>query len=435
MSGGAGYRARFIRRLGRLAARLVYRDIDVHLAPGLTAGGPVLAVSNHFGGLSDGVLLVDSLPRMPRIVARDVIWRVPVVGAIASQIGMIPVHRAADGGPTGNDEMFASAYRALAEGELVLIFPEGVTQDVPHMATVRTGAARIVLGARRSGVAGIRVLPVGIHYEDKAGIRSRALVNVGQPVDLDAWSAERPGGVPDGAEDRAAVTDLTELIDARLRMAAPDFPDWPTADDLAGAAEVLLNDVDQAPIRYGDRELLAGRLNRAGEPGRTALVEVSGRYREQVHRARTADRTIATAGSAKPRSRQWLLDLVLVLLLLPYAVLGLIAALLPVLAVTLTQRLPVAPAVRASLVPGVALLTYLLELGVLAWRGFGEGGWQSGVLVLLLFPFLVAAMLLVQERGASLWRRWRRSRRPAPADLKRLATLRAEVSERAWGAL
>ena len=120
------------RRLARMAANLVYRDIDVHLPAEPIPDGPVLAVANHFGGLADGVLLVDSAPRMPRVVARDVIWKVPVVGRLATGIGMIPVHKAADGGArASNDEMFASAYRALGDRDLVLIFPEGVTQDVP----------------------------------------------------------------------------------------------------------------------------------------------------------------------------------------------------------------------------------------------------------------------------------------------------------------
>ena len=187
-----------LRRLARMTANLVYRDIDVHVASGPAAGRPILAVANHFGGLADGVLLVDSSPRMPRVVARDVIWKVSLIGRLATAAGMIPVHRAADGGARAtNDQMFAAAYDSLREGEVILIFPEGVTQDVPHMAEGKTGAARIAHGARESGVEGICIQPVGVHYENKAGFRSRALVTLGPLIDLDASNARaRCGALP-----------------------------------------------------------------------------------------------------------------------------------------------------------------------------------------------------------------------------------------------
>ena len=419
-------------------ARLVYRDIDVRRPESAIAEGPVLAVANHFGGLSDGVLLIDASPRMPRVIARDLIWKVPVVGQLANALGMIPVHRAADGAGTSNDHAFASAYEALGHGDLVLIFPEGVTQDVPYMAEVHTGAARIALGARRSGVAGIRIVPIGLHYENKAGFRSRALVNVGDPIDLDAWADTRAGGVADGADDRAAVNDLTALIDTRLRRAAPDFADWPTADALETAAEVLLNDVDPAPaggLQYGDRALLADRLNRLPEPERGDLVAAGSAYEAAVARARTSDRKIATTSSPAPRSWRWVGNALLVLLLLPYALMGLLVAALPLLVVFIVSRLPIAPAVRATVVPAVALLTFLAEWALFSWQSLRDGGWELGLAAVVLFPFLVAAMFYVLERIALLWRRWRRSRRPSPAALADLQSLRTQVSEKAWAAL
>lgn len=431
-------RGRIPRRLVRGLARLVYRDIDVRLPASGFPDGPVLAVANHFGGLSDGVLLIDAAPRMPRVIARDLIWKVPVVGQLATAVGMIPVHRAADGAGTSNDQAFASAYEALRHDDVVLIFPEGVTQDVPYMAEVHTGAARIVLGARRSGVAGIHVVPIGLHYENKAGFRSRALVNVGEPIDLDAWAGSRPGEVADGADDRAAVVDLTALVDARLRTAAPDYPDWATADALEAAAEVLLNDVDPAPTagtQYGDRALLADRLNRLPEPERSALITVGSEYESALARSHTADRAIATVASPAHRSWRWLGNAALVLLLLPYALMGLLVAALPLLVVVIVSRLPIAPAVRATVVPAVALLAFLLEWAWFSWQSLRDGGWEFGLLAVVLFPFMVAAMLYVLERVALLWRRWRRGRRPASAALAELQALRAEVSRRAWAAL
>ena len=426
------------RRLVRGLARLVYRDIDVRLPESAFADGPVLAVANHFGGLSDGVLLIDASPRMPRVIARDLIWKVPVVGQLATAVGMIPVHRAADGAGASNDQAFASAYEALRHDDLVLIFPEGVTQDVPYMAEVHTGAARIALGARHSGVGGIRIMPIGLHYENKAGFRSRALVNVGDAIDVDAWADTRPGDVADGADDRDAVSDLTALIDERLRRSAPDFPDWPTADALELTAEVLLNDVDPAPaagMQYGDRALIADRLNRMPEPRRSELIAVGTEYESALARAGTSDRAIATISSPARRSWRWLGDAALVLLLLPYALMGLLVAAFPLLVVFIVSRLPIAPAERATFVPAVALLTFLAEWALFSWQSLRNGGWELGLAAVVLFPFLVAALFYVFERVALLWRRWRRSRRPKAAELARLQDLRAQVSSRAWEAL
>lgn len=434
---GARPRGGVPRRLARMAAHLVYRDVDVHLPAEPLPDGPVLAVSNHFGGLADGVLLVDSAPRMPRVVARDVIWKIPVVGWMATGIGMIPVHKAADGGArASNDEMFASAYRALGEGDMVLIFPEGVTQDVPHMAEVRTGAARIVLGARESGVSGIRILPMGVHYENKAGFRSRALVNVGSPIDLDDW-VRGSGPVVGGADDREAVRGLTALVNDRLRLVAPDYPDWEQAHALESVAEVLLTDVDPGlspPMQYGDVALLASRLNRAPDPDREQVVAAGREYREALRAAGTSDHAVATATDPAPRSWAWLRDLALVVLLAPFALMGLLAAAIPLLLVLIASKLRIAPAVRATVVPGLTLLLFLGEW-VLFTVQSGSDGLTIELAALVLFPFFVAALFLVIERMTLLWQRWRRRRRPAAAESARLQQLRSDVAGKGWAAL
>jgi hypothetical protein len=263
-------------------------------------------------------------------------------------------------------------------------------------------------------------------------------VNVGEPIGLDEWAAGRPDGVPEGADDRAAVLDLTSLIDARLRSAAPDFPDWPTATALEEAATVLLNDVDPTPpggMQYGDRALLADRLNRIPEPQRRELITVASEYESAITRAGTSDRAIATDSSPGPRSWRWLGSAALVLLLLPYALMGLVVAALPLLIVFIVSRLPIAPAVRATVVPAVALLVFLAEWALFTWQSVRDDGWELGLAAVVLFPFMVAAMFYVFERVALLWRKWRRSRRPAPVELARLQTLRAEVAQRAWAAL
>lgn len=262
------------------------------------------------------------------------------------------------------------------------------------------------------------------------------MVNVGEVIDVDAWAAEWPDGVAAGADDRDAVRALTAVIDAHLRVAAPNFPDWQTADALETAAEVVLNDVDPRPAdgeQYGDESLIADRLNRASEPVRSDLITESAQYRSALQQARTSDRVVA-GGRGGP-TWWWVLNALLVLLLLPYALIGLLIVLAPLLIVTIVSRLPIAPAVRATLVPAVALLTFLGEWALFSWQTQRDGGWELGLVAVLLFPFFVGVLFYVRERLAIVWRAWRRSRRPQGAEAERLTTLRQRVADLAWEVL
>jgi hypothetical protein len=259
---------------------------------------------------------------------------------------------------------------------------------------------------------------------------------VGETIDVDAWAAEREDGVAEGAEDHDAVRALTAVIDSHLRAAAPNYPDWPTAAALETVAEVVLNDVDPRPAdgeQYGDEALVAGRLNRVAEPIRSDLVAAGAAYETALRQARTSDRVIAGDGSG--RSWWWILTTLVVVLLLPYALIGLLLVLVPLLIVTIVSRLPIAPAERATFVPAAALLTFLGEWALFSWQSLREGGWEFGLLGVLLFPFFVAALFYVWERLALVWRRWRHGRRPRGAQAAELAAFRAQVSDLAWGAL
>jgi 1-acyl-sn-glycerol-3-phosphate acyltransferase len=107
---------------------------------------------------------------------------------------------------SSNRSSFEACHRVLAAGHAVAIFPEGTTHDRLQLAPIRTGAARIALGARASGVEGITMVPVGILYESKFKLRSRALVRIGEPIDLDdAVATVVPGRTAGGEEDHEAV--------------------------------------------------------------------------------------------------------------------------------------------------------------------------------------------------------------------------------------
>ena len=105
-----------------------------------------------------------SLPPWPANLA--FIWKVPVAGALMKWIGALPVHKAEDRGDTSaNDQMFASCYEGLRQGDLLHIFPEGVTRNEPSIARVRTGAARIESAAANVFLDQARLLFVWVIEE------------------------------------------------------------------------------------------------------------------------------------------------------------------------------------------------------------------------------------------------------------------------------
>lgn len=404
-----------VRRAAALTARITYRDIEV-LTRDLPGDGPVLAVSNHFGGAADGILLVYLSDRMPRIVVRDVLLRVPIAGSIMRRIGAIAVHKADDasGDASTNDIMFRSCYQALADGSLVLIFPEGVTQDDPYLAPVKTGAARIALGARASGVENIKILPIGIHYEDKATFRSRVLIVAGAPLDLDELAPELDRGrEPLTADNRNAVVALTELIDQTMRSVGPDYQDWEQALDLQLASSTVMRSARRgyastlANVPLALTEQLAERLAQRPAAARGRICSAARDYRESLAALHLTDSEVAAGGRAGSRLRVALTAL-LTLLLVPYAIVGAIVVAIPYLIAQSTRLIPLAPAVRATILPLVALLAFVIEW---VWLSISVASGEDSVsaaVFALLFPAFAGALIVVVERTSLLWRSWKR---------------------------
>ena len=318
-----GRRERFLKNVAGLAVRLIYRSVEVRQRPGETSAEPQLSVSNHFGGFADALIQAYALDRVPRYVARDVIWRYPGAKQAMGFVRAIPTHKPDDEGPAGNDQMFSSAYDTLGEGDLVMIFPEGITVDDPSIARVKTGAARIALGARASGVEGIQIIPSGIHYDNKASLRSKVWVNVGAPLDLDAEIHRyvQPGETED-ASNRDAVRALTADIEQRLRRSAPDYRDWEEERTLSTAASIALRTVPGAPIEvdFGDESELANVLSQRSPQAKGAITAAVERYLADLDAVGLNDQQLATTHRTR-RSFLWRIiwNLLVGLVLLPFA--------------------------------------------------------------------------------------------------------------------
>jgi 1-acyl-sn-glycerol-3-phosphate acyltransferase len=177
--------------------------------------GPAIVVTNHVSHIDPFYVakMVLDAARVPRFLAKDSIFTVPVVGLAMRSMGHIPVRRDTVDAALALE----SAVKALRAGKVIVIHPEGtVTRDPDGWPmNGRTGAARLALLA-----PDVPVIPVaqwGVQasidlYRKKVRLlpRPRHVLSVGTPIDLSEFEGKR-----------ATVTNLnavTDVIMRRLRV-------------------------------------------------------------------------------------------------------------------------------------------------------------------------------------------------------------------------
>ena len=99
-----------------------YARFDISGTEHIPRTGPAILVGNHrsYFDLQTIIQLLRATGRTARGLGKKEIFDVPVVGAIATALGGIPVDRA-----TGGQESFEHAAVALEGGELVCLLPQG----------------------------------------------------------------------------------------------------------------------------------------------------------------------------------------------------------------------------------------------------------------------------------------------------------------------
>jgi glycerol-3-phosphate O-acyltransferase / dihydroxyacetone phosphate acyltransferase len=408
-----------LRWAGGVALRWYYREVTIEGLEHVPADAPLLVVSNHPNQLVDALLVGTSLQRDVLFTGKAILLDNPAMAFVMRRLPFVPLRRAHDErkkmreptagsrepeteaprppapDPSRNAASFAAIHDALARRQAVLIFPEGISHHQPQLAPIKTGAARIALSARDDrGIRDVHVLPVGLNFEDKGAPRTRVLVRIGAPIDVDAWRQE-PG--------EAAVEGLTRDIDEAMRAVTLNFATDAERARVVGAAR-LLSGLFTPPARVAradvslaaehDVALRADRVRRAAEHAEPALRARVDRFADRLdalaetlvaYRMPVTDLELDTG--AGPGARFVVREGVRALLAAPLALWGRINHWLPVeLALLLgrrTSRTPEDPAMH-TIVAGLAAVCvcYLLQTALVWWLA---GPWVA-LLYLVTLP-------------------------------------------------
>ena len=168
--------------------RLIYATYfrwRVYNPENVPLNGPVILASNH-ASFIDPPLVGSGLHRTVNYLARESLFRFPIVGAILRSWHAVPVDR--DGGG-------ASGLRAildrLLQGGAILLFPEGTRSKDGNLQPARSGIGLTVIKSN-APVVPVRVFGTFQAYNrtHKFPRPHRIAVKYGRPIDFSTLRAE-----------------------------------------------------------------------------------------------------------------------------------------------------------------------------------------------------------------------------------------------------
>jgi 1-acyl-sn-glycerol-3-phosphate acyltransferase len=185
---------RLLVTLGRPLVWLVFRP-SVQGREHVRLRGGLVICPTHLSGFDGPAVAVAMAPRAGRNMAKNELFRRPLLGPFVRSLGAFPAHDV-DGVPGG----VSAAVELARAGSAVVIYPEGARRRGRERRP-RTGAARTALAA------GVPLVPAAIRGTEGWRERRRWQVAFGAPVELHDLA-----GLEENAAAREATRRLWESI-------------------------------------------------------------------------------------------------------------------------------------------------------------------------------------------------------------------------------
>lgn len=225
----------------RRVIRLYFRTIERLGEPPASDTRGRVFVSNHTNALIDPVVVLTDAACEISPVAKSTLWSIPGLRWLLDRAGAVPIVRRKDNATkdaTANAEVFDKIAAHLGDGGNILIFPEGTSHSEPHLAPLRSGAARMLLAAEERKRVPPTFQAVALEFDARHDFRSRCLV---------LWGPVREfADVPGDGEER--VRAATSIMEADLKGLLVEGETHEDRLRIARVAELLATDA-------GDRTL------------------------------------------------------------------------------------------------------------------------------------------------------------------------------------
>jgi 1-acyl-sn-glycerol-3-phosphate acyltransferase len=198
--------------------------------------GPLMILANHPSAFLDPIVIATLVNREIYFLAKGELFKTKFAQKILPKLRMIPVYRKQDDPSlmSKNKETFEKCYEHLERGGAILMFPEGISITERKLKPVKTGAARIVLGAeaRNNFKLQTNIICVGLNYENPHRFNQEVYINFDNPLHASDYK------IAYEKDEFAGVEKLTEDIRIHLEKLMINIQDE-SADALSKDVERL----------------------------------------------------------------------------------------------------------------------------------------------------------------------------------------------------
>ncbi len=420
---------RFIVWLLKVFSHLYFIEVRSSGRERVPESGPVIIAANHPSSILDAILLATRIRRPIHYLARSGLFRNRFLAALLWALGAIPVYRPGESEDHGqrNEAVFRKVFELFERGGCLGLFPEGRNSPMGQVGELRTGGARLALGAeaRNNWQLGLTIVPVGLNFENRELFMSAVLLRFGTPIrvaDFEAIYREDPEEAVRQLTARLQESlrrqamhvedeqvqqlgqDLSEALGYRLMPASASSDsgsseegrspsrlkrwiwkllDWYRPD----AAEVL----EPFAARVQNHEQVTDILTKAAHRDPDAFAALRKQVDRYQDHLRQTELSQTTRRSLDEPVRERLIRsrmTIYALAMAPVAVFGLVHNLVPYLFTMFSARIARDEAIRTFAYFGVGFLAFLLTYGGFGfWLWYSAGmGWEWVLVYMALLP-------------------------------------------------
>lgn len=203
-----------VRPVASIGLKYYFKRIDLANADRIPKNAAVILAANHPTTFIEPCILACLLEVPIYFLARGDFFKKSILAKMLDGVHITPVYRIKDGGyekVKDNFKSFEKSFETLKAHKPLMILAEGRCIHEKRLRPIRKGTARIALGALdNTDLDEVYIVPIGVNYTYADRVRSRVMLNCGEPIKASEYLEKFRSSPGQG------INDLTNVLKSKL---------------------------------------------------------------------------------------------------------------------------------------------------------------------------------------------------------------------------